>query len=219
MCGRFALHVSEAEIMAHFKLRSGLCMRPRYNLAPAEMIPVIKMQTAQVDFCRWGYVPAWFKNETSDALPQGQINARAESLFEKPFFKTALKSHRCLIPASGYFEWRTFGQKKQPFYFYLKNAPLFAFAGIWSTWQMPNGMSLATCAVITTEAPTTLAPVHARIPLILNENHYEQWLSPRASPQQLTALLKQPAPTISVHAVTVRMNNPRFESEICILPL
>jgi len=200
MCGRFALHASEAEIVSHFHLKTGFSMRPRYNIAPTQTIPIIRID-GEIEFFRWGFIPSW--------APSDHINAKWETLSEKPTFKTAFKQQRCLIPASGYYEWKTFSGKKQPYYIYLKKEPLFAYAGIWSSTE--------SCAIITTQAPDFLQKIHERMPLIISSDKYALWLSSENRREVLETMGYGLTPEkVGIHPVTSRMGNPRFEGIECI---
>jgi putative SOS response-associated peptidase YedK len=218
MCGRFALYADEAEIVAHFQLKSGFIMRPRYNIAPSQMIPVITTLGKQIEFCRWGFVPYWAKDEVM--AKTGHINARSETLAEKPTFKDAFKNHRCLIPASGYFEWRLIAGKKQPYYISIKETTLFSFAGIWSTWQAPNGESQTTCAIITAPATGVLQKVHDRMPILIHAEYYEKWLSSKTPLSEIKDLLsQQKSPEFMIHPVSKSMGDPKIEGMSCIRAL
>ena len=123
MCGRFALHAKENEIISHFSLSTGFSMRARYNIAPAQMIPIVRQLHGPLDFYRWGLIPAWEKAREKNVIPTGYINARIETVSEKPSFKRAFQSQRCVIPASGYYEWKTMGARKQPYYVSFTHHP------------------------------------------------------------------------------------------------
>ena len=218
MCGRFALHATEEEITAHFKLRRGFSMRSRFNIAPTQVIPIICDWKKQVEFARWGLVPTWAPAE--EKIPPGFINARIETLHEKPAFKKAFRSQRCLIPASGYYEWRTIAGKKQPFYISLKNTPVVAFAGLWVFWQAQNGEQIRTCAIITAPAKPFLEKLHERMPVILSSNHYDFWVSSQECNLPLESLMLEiDEPSVSISAVTPRMGRTEFEGVECITPL
>lgn len=208
MCGRFALNVTETALRSHFHLTSGLVIQPRFNITPSTPIPIVKQVNNGVDFAEWGFVPSWYR--TKPQKP-GYINARMETLSEKPAFKSDFQKRRCLIPVTGYYEWKQFGEKKQPYYVHLSDEPIFAFAGIWSTWD--------TCAIITIKAPEFLQKLHDRIPAIVAPRYYEKWLS-HGSRTQLTECLFPMSPdNTDVYAVTPRMGNPRFDDPICIHPI
>lgn len=214
MCGRFALYASESEIKLHFHLQQGFSMRSKYNIPPDQMIPVICEWGTRIEFCRWGFIPSWAKGSLNQ---RGHINARSETILEKPTFKSAFKNRRCLIPASGYYEWRALRDYKQPYYIYLKNKPLFAFAGIWSIWQCEKGQSHYTCAIITSNASEQLQPVHDRMPVIVNPENYIKWLSNKTAENDLkTMLFSQMDAQIGCHAVSKRVGDPRFDNLSCI---
>ncbi len=219
MCGRYALHASENEIVSHFHLRRGFAMHPRYNIAPTQTIPIIIEWGKQVEFSRWGFIPSWAKSPDGQ-IPLGHINARIESLTEKPTFKEAIKKQRCLIPASGYFEWRTFGGKKHPYYIYIKNQPLLAFAGIWSSWRTLQGDELRTCAIITSVAPQEFQMLHDRLPVIISCEQYQNWLGKEYAYEEMKEMFFQPSlDNIGIKPVSPRMSHPRFEGIECIQSL
>lgn len=217
MCGRFALFATLDELIEHFHLPAGFSMRPRYNIAPHQIIPAMLKKNRPIDFCRWGFVPSWLR-ETANP-PAGHINARLETLAEKPTFRLAFSKNRCLIPASGYYEWREIGGKKQPYFIQLKSADLFAFAGVWSAWQSPQGL-LQTCAILTMPASSQLQQLHARMPVILSPEHYTAWLTLDNNPDALKEFCQRASSLpLTIHPVTWRMNNPQFEGKECIQAL
>jgi putative SOS response-associated peptidase YedK len=219
MCGRYALHANEEEIMSHFHLHRGFAMHPRYNISPGQMLPIICQYATQVEFSRWGFVPSW-TSAIDGQIPIGHRNARIESLSEKPTFKEAFKKQRCLIPASGYYEWRTYHGQKQPYYISLKNQPLIAFAGIWSLWRNGLGEEVLTTAMITTQALSELKALHERMPIIIAKQHYQNWLAKEYDLENLTKILVNPtAENFAVKAVSPRMSNPKFEGVECIQSL
>jgi putative SOS response-associated peptidase YedK len=160
MCGRFALDATEDALMRHFSLKQGFKMASRYNIAPSTIIPVIRDNPAKLEFLNWGFIPRWSKDEN----PKGHINARAETIDEKPTFKAAMKTTRCLIPASGYYEWMKIQDKKQPYYITVQDKPIIAFAGIWGAWRSPEHEVIETAAVLTVQANDEIARVHNRMP-------------------------------------------------------
>lgn len=198
MCGRFALYASENEIVSHFGLRQGFAMRPRYNIAPSQPVPVILSEKKQVTFAKWGYVPPW-----AQADDPGYINARLETLNEKPAFR---KGQPCLIPASGYYEWRPIAGKKQPFYVTVSSQKLFALAGIFSSNQ--------TFAVITMPATDHLLKIHERMPLVLSSVQYDDWLAGKPLVFEPEWIEK-----FKFYAVSASMNRPEFEGVACIQAL
>lgn len=218
MCGRFALFSTEQDIVSHFNLKRGFFMQPRYNIAPTQTIPVILYPSQQIDFCRWGFIPSWQKKQVE--IPQGHINARVESVHEKPSFKQAFMQHRCLIPANGYFEWKVINNKKQPFFVQFTATPLFAFAGISSTWQSQTGEMIMSCAIITMPAPVFLQRLHERMPVIISPEHYSFWLAKENKIDEISPYLAamQPEKT-KIIPVSARMSHSQFEGIECIQSL
>lgn len=206
MCGRYTLAKPLKVIESHFgPLHINLEYRPSYNIAPSQLSPVVinNSEGRELAAMKWGLVPSWSKDEKMKF-----INARSETAHEKPSFKNSLKSKRCLIPADGFIEWR--GVEKQPCYIYLKNQTLFSFAGLWSTWKNPKGVSLNTYTILTTAANEKLAPIHARMPIILPSEHYETWLAKNSSLDTLRNLLTAyPSEEISFHPVSKEVNSPK----------
>lgn len=218
MCGRFALYADEHEIVSHFHLKRGFFMNPRYNIAPTQTIPYIMAKAEQIDFARWGFIPSWQKKAIE--VPQGHINARFETLIEKPTFKQAFLQQRCLIPASGYYEWKLIQNKKQPFYIRITDHPLFAFAGLWSAWQSGSGEILTSCAIVTMEAPLFLRRLHERMPVILSPEQYSFWLAKENKVTAIDPLLVAMQPeNVKIIPVTSRMSNPQFEGKECVQSL
>ncbi len=223
MCGRFTLTISPEELAAAFPwltLPPGSYAAPRrYNIAPGQPVAVtVNDGENQLDYFLWGLVPFWSKDPR-----RGFINARAETLAEKPSFKAAYRYRRCLIFADGFYEWQHLpGEKaKHPYFIRLKGGRTFAFAGLWERWQSPDGSELLTCAIITTRPNEVLRPIHNRMPVILPEGAYTQWLSPgEAAPARLQPLL-QPYPPNQMEAypVSTRVNNPANDAPDCIAPL
>ena len=217
MCGRFSSSSKPEQIKKEFKVavEDPAIFKPRYNIAPSQMIPIVLDRTGEriVAQLKWGLVPSWAK----DALIGSRmINARAETLMEKPSFREAYKSRRCIIPASGFYEWqRAEKGAKQPFYFYLTNKEVFGFAGLWEEWlDKKSGESLETCTIITTEANDVLKPVHDRMPVILKAADYDEWLDTKeANTDKLQKLLAPyPPDEMSSHAVSRAVNSRTFDS-------
>lgn len=173
MCGRYALHSLVSDLQKHFGLFDSLKFTPRFNAAPSLMLPVVRSRDERREFalCQWGFVPHWMKSRPKTR----PINARSETAAEKPFFRTALRRHRCLVPANGFYEWAQAGSPKQPWYFRLAGAELMAFAGLWDTW-IHDGTAMETFAILTTSANDTLRRIHDRMPVILDPSQYDVWL-------------------------------------------
>lgn len=227
MCGRFALIASENEIKSHFNVSQSFIMKPRYNIAPSQTIPVVRQktseaQTRQLDFMRWGLIPSWTSDEKISVsgekiLPAGHINARIETASQKPTFSKAFYHMRLIIPASGYYEWFTSKTGKQPFYITSANHKLLGLAGIWSYSPFYN---VESCCIFTTKAHEPLTRVHDRMPLILSQEEYNLWLDPNLGKEQLKKLVDQSkALPYTLYPVTKDVNNPRFDQPECIVSL
>lgn len=186
MCGRYRL--TRAEKMAQkFEADFAGELQPRYNIAPTQPVPVVRTTSSRrtITSMRWGLIPSWATDPSS-----AQINARTETILEKPSFKESFERRRCLIPADGFYEWRRRGKTKQPFHFGLKDDSLFAFAGIWDRWKDSNGAGIESCAILTTTPNELMQDVHDRMPVIVGEQDYVAWLNtPPADSQRLTDLL------------------------------
>lgn len=201
MCGRFCLDATAEQIQQYFKLKNSAAFKPRYNIAPSQPIPVIRT-TGQLDFLTWGLRPAWLK---PDQKPF--INARLETITQKPAFKTSFQKRRCLIIATGYYEWKEIGNRKQPYFISLPGRQLLAFAGIWVD---------DTCAIITKEAQPQLANLHARMPLIVDHKYFDFWLDPNISVQQLQKTSLETKADFITAPVSPQVNSPKFDSVECI---
>jgi putative SOS response-associated peptidase YedK len=218
MCGRFTLTVSTRDVVELFGLPDGPELTPRYNIAPTQ--PVLAVRTSgsgglEAVFLRWGLVPSWAKGpEIGNQL----INARSETAADKPSFRTALKRRRCLVPADGFYEWQARGKTKQPYCFRRTANRLFAFAGLHERWHAPDGSTLETCALLTTEPNELVRHVHDRMPVILPEAVFSLWLDTAIQdPQKLFHLLRPfPADEMLSFPVSPWVNDPRHEDERCL---
>ncbi len=179
MCGRFALNVKPDTLATHFNLSGALELAPSWNIAPSMNICTITAHNSsnrQLKLRRWGLIPSWAKDA---AVGNKLNNARGETVAEKPSFRSALKTRRCLIPASGFYEWKSENGIKQPWYISLKSGEPMAFAGLWETWQPAEGESVESCCIITTSANAIMEPIHERMPVILQPEQWSLWLSPQ----------------------------------------
>jgi putative SOS response-associated peptidase YedK len=217
MCGRFSQAHSAEAIAETFNLNAIPNWQPRYNVAPTQTVPAIIQNKDEREFkeFRWGLIPAWAKDASIGAK---LINARAETIAEKPSFRTAFQRRRCLIVADGFYEWKTQSGKKQPFYFRLKDGKLFAFAGLWERWIAPTGNTLETCTIITTIANEVVAAVHDRMPAIFSPEQYDRWLDPEfKQTEELQALLHAyPAEAMATYPVGRAVNSPSHDGQDCI---
>lgn len=217
MCGRFTSKAKAGEVEKEFKvgrLNPNL-FEPRYNIAPRQIITAVVETDGEraVGEFQWGLITSWAKDE---AIGNNLINARAETLTEKPSFRNAYRSRRCIIPASGFYEWAKKGAgAKQPFYFYLRDKEIFGFAGLWEEWtDKQTGEILETCTIITTEANAVLEPVHDRMPVILKPENYDQWLDAKEKNVELLQdfLVPYPAEEMASHAVSKAVNAPVYDA-------
>jgi len=215
MCGRYTLGVSPARIAELFDLAEEPVLRPRYNIAPTQDAPVVLATAAgrRLELRRFGLVPFWAKDPK---LGSRLINARAESVEEKPAFRTAFRRHRCLVPADGFYEWQPIGRRKQPFYVRRADAQLFAMAGVCDTWHARQPDAIASFAILTTEADALLRPIHDRMPVILDPGSWPVWLDPAADTGRLRGLLARPEPPgFEAYPVDVLVNNPAVDDPRC----
>lgn len=182
MCGRFALKEYPKNLAEHFSLSGDVEFAPSWNIAPSTRICSItadQSEARHLSLMKWGLIPSWAKDAT---IGSKLNNARGETVHEKPSFRSAFKYHRCIIPASGFYEWKTENGVKQPWYMSLKSGEPMAFAGLWETWN-----DIHTCCIITTSANSLMEPIHDRMPVILDADQWEAWLSPQN--KQVDALL------------------------------
>ncbi|ALC91926.1 hypothetical protein AM500_20630 [Bacillus sp. FJAT-18017] len=219
MCGRFSLITEVYSLMQQFDFEFDGDLNPRYNIAPGTNILAIVNRGGKrvgMDF-RWGLIPYWANDEK---IGYKMINARAESVHEKPSFKNPLKTRRCLIPADGYFEWKREGKTKQPYRFVSKETVPFAFAGLFDRWDK-DGKTIFSCTIITTEANEKTAAIHDRMPAILEPEQQKIWLDPAVdNPLELTSLLTPfPSNKIDFYEVSTLVNSARNEDKEIILPL
>ncbi|MDP2410839.1 MAG: SOS response-associated peptidase [Pseudolabrys sp.] len=193
MCGRYTLTSSPEALRALFAYAEQPNFPPRYNVAPTQPIPVVRLVDGERHFAlmRWGLLPSWVKDPKGFSL---LINARGETASEKPAFRAAMKRRRCLIPADGFYEWQAGGARKQPYFIHAKSGAPLAFAGLWETWTGPNGEELDTAAIVTTAANRTLAPLHDRMPVIVAPEAFDLWLNAIEVDVMTAAALIAPAP-------------------------
>ena len=222
MCGRFTLTVDPADLQESFYWVDfgNANITSRYNIAPTQGVPVVTNDgSSKLDFFTWGLVPFWAKDPS---IGSRMINARAETLTEKPSFKNAFKRRRCLILADGFYEWQKLpGDKsKTPMFIHMKDGKPFAFAGLWEDWHSPDGSQILSATIITTNPNELMAPIHNRMPVILPESTYEQWLTPgEIDTQNLSALLQPyPAAAMEAYAVSHLVNSPLNDQPSLIQP-
>lgn len=207
MCGRYVIETNADELIRHFGLDIREAQQSQagafisYNIAPSQTVPIIHLDEQQhkvLSTMQWGLLPHWAS--TLDKAPR-PINARVETLQEKPTFRASLVQRRCLVPASGFYEWDKHSQPKQPYYFYKPQQKLLAFAGLWALWEHEASI-IFSFTIITRVANDSVKSIHDRMPVILDEDQYDPWLNQRVLPLTITALKK--------HAVTFKANNPKY---------
>jgi putative SOS response-associated peptidase YedK len=220
MCGRFTLHDDPGQIVERFRLRVGSAFLPRYNVAPTQSVPAVRQGAGgrELVLLRWGLIPSWAKDPK---IGYSLINARAETVADKPAFRSAFRRRRCLIPASGFLEWAKLGKVKQPYHFRRKDHAPLALAGLWECWESPEGEVIESCTIITTAANELVAPMHDRMPVILDPADFDRWLD--LAYQQvdgLTPLLvPYPAEVMEAVAVSPLVNSPKNDGPECLMPV
>jgi putative SOS response-associated peptidase YedK len=219
MCGRYTLKADREVLAEQFDLLEVPELVPRYNVAPSQGVPVVRLADGagrRLDLLRWGLVPSWADDP---AIGNRMINARAETVAEKPAYRSAFRRRRCLVVADDFYEWATAAGKggKVPHYFRLANGEPFAFAGLWEQGSKGDE-PVESCALLTTEANDVVAPVHDRMPVILAPDDYARWLDPGAGPAELQALLVPYGGAMVAHAVGRLVNDPRHDDLRCIEP-
>jgi len=220
MCGRFVQKSPPKKVAEKFKVEEVPPLVERFNVAPAQAVLAIREGEGarEAAFLKWGLVPGWAKDP---AIGNKLINARSETVSEKPSYREAFRSRRCLVPADGFYEWQRRGDHgKQPYYFRMRDGEPFAIAGLWERWEGGEGGPLETCTLLTTEANDLLRPVHDRMPVIIPPEDYGRWLDPEAlRPEDLRPLLRPyPAREMTSHAVSTPVNSPAHDDPRCAEP-
>ena len=212
MCGRFAQIREEEELMKSLSVHScDVNVETNYNITPGQEISVVHQYEGRriLDSRRWGLIPFWSKEEG-----RGMINARAETVTQKPSFRHAFSKRRCLVPASGFYEWKKKDQGKEP-WFISSSSDSLVFAGIWEKWFSPEGITLESCAILTCDANELMAPIHHRMPVIFKEKEGNIWLDEN-HPERLKMILKPcPSELLQAWPVSPRVNRPVFNSPEC----
>jgi len=215
MCGRYTLDPT-TKLYERFEIQNRLEIKARFNIAPTQDVPVIVRNSPnRIEMMRWGLIPHWAKDES---IGTKMINARAETITEKPSFKRLLPSKRCIVPASGYYEWQATEQGKQPYYIHAEDGEYLPFAGLYDSWKNPEGVEIKSFTIITTEPTVNLRSIHNRMPVILEPKAEEVWLNPDVTdPGELTPLLHPYAvKALSFYPVSKAVNRAGVESPILI---
>ncbi len=221
MCGRYSQGVDVTKLMDRFGVVIGknlISLPKRYNIAPAQNAPVIiyQQQEHHLALFRWGLIPSWAKNSS---IGNRMINARAESISEKPSFRKPFRRSRCLVPADGFYEWKLDPKQKGkiPYRVVLKSGEPFAFAGLWEAWRDPEGKEVKTFTIITTDANQVLKPIHDRMPVILKPEDEDIWLNPETNVDMLSKMLSPyPDEKIEAYPVSKFVNSPRNDTPECV---
>jgi putative SOS response-associated peptidase YedK len=208
MCGRYTLRTPVETLVERFEINEyPSSITPSYNIAPSQGVAAVIAENGKrkLEMLHWGLIPSWAKDPE---VGNKMINARAETVAEKPSYRKAFKERRCLILADGFYEWQKTDSGKQPFYIRMEDESPFAFAGLWESWQ--NGREIRSCTIITTSPNEVAAQVHNRMPVILHPQDYEMWLDPDFDEREpLTTLLKPfPAEAMEAYPVSRKVNRP-----------
>lgn len=224
MCGRLVIDLSPEMITEIYGIIRKIEreLNPRYNVTPSQTIPIVREdaeENRELAFVRWGLIPSWAKDI---AIGNSLINARSETAAEKPSFRSAFKRRRCIIPAGGFYEWqRQDGKRKQPWYFRMADGSPVSIAGLWEHWQGNDGQVIESCSILTTSANELMAPIHERMPVILNHGDDETWLNPKLTDVAVLQEFCRPcsADILSAYPVSQMVNSPKNDSIDCIAPI
>jgi putative SOS response-associated peptidase YedK len=219
MCGRYAITSAPEAIRALFRYEERPNFPPRFNVAPTQPIPIVRLREGKRELAlvRWGLIPSWVKDPKNFSL---LINARGESVIDKPAFRAAMRRRRCLVPADGFYEWTQVGERRQPYFARLKSGGPLAFAGLWETWTGPNGEEMDTAAIVTTNANRTLGAIHERMPVIVPPEAFDLWLDSAAVDAETAAALIAPAPEglLEAYEVSTAVNRVANDDARLIAP-
>jgi putative SOS response-associated peptidase YedK len=218
MCGRFTLHTPAAQVKEAFHHNSGLELKPRYNIAPSQDIPIVRDTDTgnEMVMARWGLIPSWSKESKTK---YSTINARIESVAEKPTYRTPFKRQRCLIPADGFYEWKVVNGHKIPHHIRMRDSRIFAFAGLWDRWEGDHE-TLDSCSIIVMPSNEVMKPIHERMPAIIAPAHYDLWLDSRVTDKQeiMQYLSSAPSSQLIAYPISTWVNSPKHNDERCIQP-
>jgi putative SOS response-associated peptidase YedK len=220
MCGRYSLTTELDRAISHFQAEPLVKLAPRYNIAPTQPVPVVHQNLdnhrRELTLMHWGLIPSWSRDPNIGAR---LINARSETVAEKPSFRNAFRRRRCLLPATGFYEWQQLTKGKQPFNCCREDGGLFALAGLWETWQGPNGEEIESCTILTKAADELMQPIHDRMPVVVSPDDYQSWLDAQTNPVQLHALIN--ASTLAVmylYPVSSKVNRAQYDAPDCLEP-
>jgi putative SOS response-associated peptidase YedK len=220
MCGRYVITSSPEAIRALFRYAEQPNFPPRYNVAPSQPVPIVRLEAGERHFAlaRWGLIPSWVKDPRRFTL---LINARSENVLEKPAFRNAMRRRRCLFPADGFYEWKSEINRKRPFLVHPRDGGPVAFAGLWEDWMGPNGEELQTACIVTTAANRTLMPLHDRMPAVIPPEAFDLWLDNANVEATTAAALLTPAPEklFEAYEVSNAVNRAENDSPNLIEPV
>jgi putative SOS response-associated peptidase YedK len=224
MCGRFTLRAPASVVAAQFGLFEMPPFTPRFNIAPTQPVAVVRYAPEQAEpqrelvWLRWGLIPSWAKDA---AIGNRLINARAETVAQKPAYRAAFRYRRCLVVADGFYEWQRTDGRKQPYFIRMRDDRPFAFAGLWESWQGTEDSPIESCAILTTEPNDLMEPIHTRMPVILAADDYRRWLDPAVrQPQPLEPLLRPfPGDEMVAYPVSTYVNSPTRDDARCFVRL
>ena len=220
MCGRYTVKTPAQKLAQTFEIDPDRFppLSPRFNVSPTQKVLVVRLGREgkwELAFLRWGLVPSWSKDPKQGPL---LINARAETVAEKPTFRAAFQRRRCLVAADGFFEWKTDGATKTPYYITLAGGPPFAFPGLWEEWHGEDGAVIESCTIVTTAANEFMRSLHHRMPVILTPAEHGKWMEPRSEKNELLALLRQyPSEALRAWPVSTVVNSPKNDSPACVV--
>lgn len=215
MCGRFTLKADPEELAQVFPWLDPPRLRARYNIAPTDEILAVRLDPEPL-MVRWGLIPWWTRGEP-DRRPL--INARAETAHQARPFRDAFRERRCLIPASGFYEWRREGKARQPYYITSTEGTPLAFAGLYERWRPPEGEPMHSACILTTESTGRVRAIHDRMPVILPPDRFREWLSAETTEERLQELLSHPSQSITMYPVSQKVNRVANDDAECIEPL
>ncbi len=219
MCGRYTLTCTPEVLAEAFRLEAAPDLQPRYNVAPSQGVACVRAglssRKREAVILRWGLIPSWAGDP---AMGMKLINARAETVAEKPSFRKPFRERRCLVPADGYYEWQREGTRKQPYHIRLNSERPFAFAGLWDRWTGADGQTIESCAILTTTPNERLASIHDRMPVIVPPVAYEPWLDPglQDARRLVPFLTSYPADAMIAVPVSRLVNDPRVDDARCL---
>jgi putative SOS response-associated peptidase YedK len=219
MCGRYLITSVPESIRALFRYPEQPNFPPRYNVAPTQPVPIVRIVDGQRHFAlvRWGLLPSWVKDPKTFAL---LINARGETVTEKPAFRAAMKRRRCLLPADGFYEWKRDGTRKRPYVIKPRSSGPIAFAGLWETWTGPNGEEMETAAIVTTAANRALEEIHDRMPVVVPLDAFDLWLDCAKVDAETASALIAPAPEnlLEAYEISTAVNRVANDSPALLEP-